>query len=46
MVKAHGRAAHTHEKGKRGELVLGPWQKIVLIEFGGPRERTIAVNFL
>lgn len=31
---------------EKGELVLGPWQKIVLIEFGGPRERTIAVNFL
>jgi secondary thiamine-phosphate synthase enzyme len=30
---------------EKGELVLGPWQKIVLIEFGGPRERTIAVNF-
>jgi len=31
---------------EKGELVLGPWQKIVLIEFGGPRERTIAVNFI
>jgi len=30
---------------ENGELVLGPWQKIVLIEFGGPRERTIAVTF-
>tara|TARA_Y100000310_G_scaffold344991_1_gene460992 strand:- start:3801 stop:4193 length:393 start_codon:yes stop_codon:yes gene_type:complete len=29
----------------KGELVLGPWQKIILIEFGGPRERTIAVTF-
>lgn len=31
---------------EKGELVLGPWQKIILIEFGGPRERTIAVSFL
>jgi secondary thiamine-phosphate synthase enzyme len=30
---------------EKGELVLGPWQKIVVIEFGGPRERTLAVNF-
>lgn len=31
---------------EKGELVLGPWQKIVLIEFGGPRERTIAATFV
>lgn len=31
---------------EKGELVLGPWQKIVLIEFGGPRERTIAISFV
>ena len=31
---------------EKGELVLGPWQKIVLIEFGGPRERTVAVTFI
>ena len=30
---------------EKEELVLGPWQKIVLIEFGGPRERTIVVTF-
>lgn len=30
---------------EKGELVLGPWQKIILIEFGGPRERTIAITF-
>ena len=29
---------------EKGELVLGPWQHIVLIEFGGPRERNIVVN--
>lgn len=27
-----------------GKLVLGAWQKIVLVEFGGPRERSITVN--
>ena len=31
---------------EKGELVLGPWQKIILIEFGGPRERTVTVTFL
>ena len=31
---------------EKGELILGPWQKIILIEFNGPRERTIAVNFI
>jgi secondary thiamine-phosphate synthase enzyme len=30
---------------EKGELLLGPWQKIVLIEFGGPRERTITATF-
>ncbi|HCM36766.1 MAG: hypothetical protein A3J30_03275 [Candidatus Wildermuthbacteria bacterium RIFCSPLOWO2_02_FULL_47_9c] len=30
---------------ENGELVLGAWQKIVLIEFGGPRERNIVVSF-
>lgn len=31
---------------EKGELMLGAWQKIILIEFGGPKERTIAVSFL
>jgi len=31
---------------EKGELVLGPWQKIVLIEFGGPRERTVAITII
>ena len=31
---------------EKGEFILGPWQKIILIEFNGPRERTIAVNFI
>lgn len=30
---------------EQGDLVLGPWQKIVLVELGGPRERTIAITF-
>lgn len=28
-----------------GELMLGAWQKIILVELGGPRERTIVVSF-
>lgn len=30
---------------EKGELVLGAWQKIVLVELGGPRERTVVVSF-
>ena len=29
----------------KGELVLGAWQKIVFIELGGPKERTVMVRF-
>jgi secondary thiamine-phosphate synthase enzyme len=29
---------------QNGQLQLGQWQKIVLCEFNGPRERTILVN--
>ncbi len=29
-----------------GKLELGAWQNIVLIEFNGPRERSLVVNFL
>lgn len=29
-----------------GELILGTWQRVVLIEFAGPRERTIALEFI
>ena len=29
---------------QKGELQLGAWQKIVVVEFGGPRERSIAVT--
>lgn len=28
-----------------GHLVLGTWQRVVLIEFDGPRERQIMLNF-
>lgn len=30
---------------KNGELVLGTWQRVVLIEFDGPRERNLIVSF-
>ncbi|MDP2640916.1 MAG: secondary thiamine-phosphate synthase enzyme YjbQ [Candidatus Yanofskybacteria bacterium] len=29
---------------EKGELSLGVWQKIVLIEFGGPRERSVILH--
>ncbi|MBI2984315.1 MAG: YjbQ family protein [Candidatus Kerfeldbacteria bacterium] len=29
---------------KRGQLVLGTWQRVVLIEFDGPRTRTIILT--
>lgn len=29
---------------KNGELDLGTWQRVVLIELDGPRERTIVIN--
>jgi len=29
-----------------GELVLGTWQRIILIELDGPRDRQIAVSFV
>lgn len=29
-----------------GQLVLGTWQRIVLIEFDGPKERVINIKFL
>ena len=29
---------------ENGELVLGTWQKVVLIEFDGPRERQLVIN--
>lgn len=31
---------------ENGQLVLGTWQRVVLIEFDGPREREIVINLL
>ncbi len=31
---------------KNGKLVLGTWQKVVLVELSGPRERNLIVNLL
>lgn len=31
---------------ENNQLVLGTWQRVVLIEFDGPRERTIIMNLL
>lgn len=31
---------------ENGQLVLGTWQRVVLIEFDGPRERQIVLNFI
>lgn len=30
----------------KGNLMLGTWQRIVLIELDGPREREIIINFI
>ena len=29
-----------------GKLILGTWQRVVLMEFDGPREREIVLNFI
>ena len=31
---------------ERGQLILGTWQRVVLIELDGPRERQLAVAIL
>ena len=31
---------------ENGRLVLGTWQRILLIDFDGPREREILINLL
>jgi len=31
---------------ENGELVLGTWQRIVLMEFDGPRERQVCMSFV
>lgn len=30
---------------QKGELVLGTWQRIVLIELNGPKERKVVISF-
>lgn len=30
---------------ENGEMLLGPYQRIILVEFYGPKERTVMVNF-
>jgi secondary thiamine-phosphate synthase enzyme len=30
---------------EHGKLVLGTWQEVVLVEFNGPKEREMVVNF-
>jgi secondary thiamine-phosphate synthase enzyme len=31
---------------KSGKLLLGQWQRIILVEFDGPRRREIAIGFM
>jgi secondary thiamine-phosphate synthase enzyme len=31
---------------ENGTLILGEWQKIILVEFDGPREREVVVTFI
>ena len=31
---------------EKGQLVLGTWQRVVLIEFNGPKKREIIINLL
>lgn len=31
---------------ENGQLVLGTWQRAILVEFDGPRERQIVLNFI
>src|SRR5690349_4188863 len=31
---------------KSGELLLGQWQRLILIEFDGPRSREVAATFI
>lgn len=31
---------------EKGKLILGTWQRIVLVEFDGPRERQVTLSFL
>jgi secondary thiamine-phosphate synthase enzyme len=31
---------------ENGNLTLGTWQRIILLEFNGPRDRNVAINLL
>lgn len=31
---------------KSASIILGTWQRVVLVEFKGPRERNLSINFL
>ena len=31
---------------KKGKLILGTWQRVVIIDFNGPRERSVNVSIL
>ena len=31
---------------ENGKLILGTWQRVILIEFNGPREREVVINLL
>ena len=31
---------------EKGELLLGTWQRVILVELDGPRERSLIVTFL
>jgi thiamine phosphate synthase YjbQ (UPF0047 family) len=31
---------------RAGELVLGTWQRLILMEFDGPRKRQVSVQLL
>jgi secondary thiamine-phosphate synthase enzyme len=36
--------SHVSAPVKDGDLILGTWQRIVLFEFNGPRERRVIIN--
>jgi secondary thiamine-phosphate synthase enzyme len=41
----HDSADHVRAQVREGRLGLGAFQRIVLVEFEGPRQRTIEVDF-
>ncbi len=38
--------AHVTVPFKNSKLILGTWQRVVLIDFSGPRKRRVVVNIL